>query len=1228
MLHAYYLSFNADTIPLLAGFLAVFHLAFIIPILILTTATEREEYSCNQKTKVRFALFGTLFLYALSALNEIAVLWLGMRGGPLEERSRRAVSPLLHFEVLLWFLILGMTCYATYVGESPSIAQTCWSNNPCQYSEDVIPSICTVDKTNDVMLTDACNAIWNYSDEFSVCFDQWLDYGSTALYQNYADTEPGATYLPLPDREGNSSNDTFIYIPEDPVFYSIDPATYVCDRSIPILSKKFENFFLKAFGIKASQFLQELGDVAGEVERIPFAIKILILDLLNIDRGNNTVGSDAPWFDCFTPRCQYLLKAGDDCTEWRTLLNVPSSSDRKSAYLSTLYASWVILLVQALIVYIAFNAWPQYENEEAWEGTVQSWGRMFCCGEKLEAETESGQQANKEIGALLHILFGAIDLDPSDQFLGMFLVSERQKLRRHKYALAALRRAGIVIRPASRSWFIRSLQWFQRPITTFRDWFHRRDDIKLVSTLEGPEALVLKTVPGGRTRGRAANKKEKQKESEKEEEKKSDPIPIPISPSPSPGGKNLTPPGQPMSLPPSPFDAPSPQMSSTAMHTYNGDGGPATGAEETAEESLPTEPMPSPPPTLVPVDNTTTPTRPAPPGRDLAYTPPSIAHSFVRLISLRPTLVTAKANNARTRERSAMAAIDGAPKTSSWATWFTSSSAETVISHTLSSIPASAANKKLVVDERPQPLVTPVTLHQLALRMDITSYEAAQIYGITHSTLVTKRELQEMLDLSFFAKAAYGLQKVKWAYGSQSQGCVASTWDSILATPFCAPFRKPLGFDSHFRKRNFNAILQLTGIDASDLLYVSYASAPFGVLPYMVLLHRASKSVVVSVRGTVGFDDLITDLLSNPVDARTAMPAWVKENLGEDAPMYAHAGILSSTNAVLNDLEGKGLLAAMLNTAGEGGSKRGSGHLFGEGSFGEETSPQASGDQHTAAEAKAELDGGIAQARQTQKVLSRLRTMKEDDEIDLDLNRAQSVVNEAVSNRGWRVVVTGHSLGAAVACMMSFQLRQYFPTLRCFAFCPPGGLLSPNLAALAKGFCTSVVVGCDCITRLSFPTTQRIVDDMVLALARCKRPKLAVLLDVLLGRRKDPESTPPTFCSFEDMGAEASAALKRYVATSKLHSEAADTQELFPPGRIIHLRPFAAAGKAGLKPENDVWDAVWASGEQLIGEGVLLSFDMMRHHRIPCLQDALRSAIAGEAVATAKKGIAEEDEAV
>lgn len=38
---------------------------------------------------------------------------------------------------------------------------------------------------------------------------------------------------------------------------------------------------------------------------------------------------------------------------------------------------------------------------------------------------------------------------------------------------------------------------------------------------------------------------------------------------------------------------------------------------------------------------------------------------------------------------------------------------------------------------------------------------------------------------------------------------------------------------------------------------------------------------------------------------------------------------------------------------------------------------------------------------------------------------------------------------------------------------------------------------------------------------RCCRPKLKIAADVVLGRRKRAETTPRTFCSFEEISPEA-----------------------------------------------------------------------------------------------------------
>ena len=63
--------------------------------------------------------------------------------------------------------------------------------------------------------------------------------------------------------------------------------------------------------------------------------------------------------------------------------------------------------------------------------------------------------------------------------------------------------------------------------------------------------------------------------------------------------------------------------------------------------------------------------------------------------------------------------------------------------------------------------------------------------------------------------------------------------------------------------------------------------------------------------------------------------------------------------------------------------------------------------------------------------------------------------------QGWKLVLTGHSLGAGVAALLALKLRPRFPTvpIKCWAFCPPGGLVTPGLSHAMEPFCTSVVIG-------------------------------------------------------------------------------------------------------------------------------------------------------------------------
>ena len=61
--------------------------------------------------------------------------------------------------------------------------------------------------------------------------------------------------------------------------------------------------------------------------------------------------------------------------------------------------------------------------------------------------------------------------------------------------------------------------------------------------------------------------------------------------------------------------------------------------------------------------------------------------------------------------------------------------------------------------------------------------------------------------------------------------------------------------------------------------------------------------------------------------------------------------------------------------------------------------------------------------------------------------------------------------------------------VHCWAFSPLCGV-SPNLGAAMAPFCTSVLVGKDLISRAGIASLARLLEEMLIALARCRHPAL------------------------------------------------------------------------------------------------------------------------------------------
>ena len=159
--------------------------------------------------------------------------------------------------------------------------------------------------------------------------------------------------------------------------------------------------------------------------------------------------------------------------------------------------------------------------------------------------------------------------------------------------------------------------------------------------------------------------------------------------------------------------------------------------------------------------------------------------------------------------------------------------------------------------------------------------------------------------------------------------------------------------------------------------------------------------------------------------------------------------------------------------------------------------------------------------------------------------------------RGWRLVLTGHSLGGATASVVALFLREKFPTLKVVAIEPPGGLLGAELAKETEKFCTSSVHGLDAITRLSGPTLLKLRSEVINALVRCKLSKFQLIRKLTTSRTALVESD---VFNEDDTNAtlpsEATSLLQSFNAFSErqILSDPNMAAPLYPPGELLYLR--------------------------------------------------------------------------
>ncbi|TRY83711.1 hypothetical protein DNTS_018517, partial [Danionella cerebrum] len=201
------------------------------------------------------------------------------------------------------------------------------------------------------------------------------------------------------------------------------------------------------------------------------------------------------------------------------------------------------------------------------------------------------------------------------------------------------------------------------------------------------------------------------------------------------------------------------------------------------------------------------------------------------------------------------------------------------------------------------------------------------------------------------------------------------------------------------------------------------------------------------------------------------------------------------------------------------------------------------------------------------------------------------------------LVIVGHSLGAGTAAILSFLLRPQYPSLLCYSYSPPGGLLSEDAMEYSKEFVTSVVLGKDLVPRIGLSQLEGFRRHLLEVLQKSDKPKWRIIAG---GTKCIPKSELP-------MDEEAPVSQGVTPSNSRLWLHPSDlsialsaSTPLYPPGRVIHVvhnhPPEMCCGQ-----EEPTYSALW--GDNKAFDEVIISPAMLNEHMPHVVMDGLNKVL-------------------
>mmetsp|Transcript_8011 Transcript_8011/g.23790 ORF Transcript_8011/g.23790 Transcript_8011/m.23790 type:complete len:690 (-) Transcript_8011:105-2174(-) len=321
--------------------------------------------------------------------------------------------------------------------------------------------------------------------------------------------------------------------------------------------------------------------------------------------------------------------------------------------------------------------------------------------------------------------------------------------------------------------------------------------------------------------------------------------------------------------------------------------------------------------------------------------------------------------------------------------------------------------------------------------------------------------------------------------------------------------------------------LEEIGFDSTTVVYLQPENG-IDKTPYCILVDEKCKTVVVAIRGTASFEDIVIDLQLTP-----SKMDGVGRRCGFDGTdQFCHRGVLTRCRWLYDDLVRHGILDELL-------------------------------------------------------------------------------LGERPLRPRYRLVITGHSLGAGCASVLSLMLRQRFPAVQCYAFCPPGGLLTKKLAEVCESFVVSVINDTDIIPRLSHDNLERLRDEWLEVLGRIKisKYKITRILSKPCSDKQLVALNAKLLFGEEDLpqNLEYHVRLETFKARNDVQRERNDATRvpLYPPGKIIYLVKSKHLLSLGFRTLKNRYTPQWA--EKTDFNEILMSRTAVHDHSLYVVIENLQS---------------------